>query len=273
VDPNKIPDPTKEYNWELVETVPGFQQLGIDACKGTADLVYRTPAVNTGSAPYNQKGYPGPYCDLWFFSASRTNYTSAGDWLDTEPAYIFDCFIDRGGFEYPPVGSNTNPDSLKEWLTLDSGIVGVGINGHDTGRGLPISQAPNDPDYNSKGKGPGAYYLWGTEQTAPYFENGALWPKEGGARIAGWLHRPALGSTADIVCRCQWQQPNRFEYYPWEGKRTTEDPQKQAEKLKKNWYGKDWHYTLEMMREIGTLGKIDPTEDALLGLFDPHPDE
>jgi hypothetical protein len=41
--------------------------------------------------------------------------------------------------------------------------------------------------------------------------------------------------------------------------------------LKENYYGEDWRYTLEIMREIGTLMEIDPEEDVLLGLFDPHP--
>ncbi len=42
------------------------------------------------------------------------------------------------------------------------------------------------------------------------------------------------------------------------------------EKDKNNLYEKDWHYMLEMMREIGTISKIDPQEDVFLGLFDPR---
>jgi len=79
--------------------------------------------------------------------------------------------------------------------------------------------------------------------------------------------------VADIVCRCQWQLPdpetrvpNRREWYePWE--------RNQGESMKENYYGKDFCYTLEVTRNIGTLGKIDPTEDVLLGIFDPHPGE
>jgi hypothetical protein len=260
-DPKKIPDPTKEYDWELVETVPGFQQKGIEVCKGTGDVVYRTPAVNTQNAPYNQVGYPGPYCDMWYFSASRTNYTSVGGWTDTEAAYLFDCFIDKDGFNYPQVGSNDNPLCLQEWLKFDSGIIGATWNGGERGLGVPGYQAPNDPQENP----PGAYYLWSSEQTIEAFSNAAPWPKEGGARVAGYLNRPALGSAADVICRCTWEQPNRMFYVPWEGKK--------GERLKKNEYAKDWNYTLEMMREIGTLGKNDPTQDVLLGIFNPHPGE
>jgi hypothetical protein len=267
VNPNKIPDPSIDYDWQLVETVPGFQTKGIEVCKGTGDIVYRTPVVDTEKAPYNQRGYPGAFCDMWFFSASRTNYTAVGSWIDTEASYLFDCYIDKEGFNYPPVGSNTNPDSMKEWLKFDSGIVGVDVNGGEFGTGSPTYMAPSDPVYNP----PGAYYIWRTTETAPFFNLPSPWPKDGGARISGYVNLPALGSVADVICRAQWQQPNREAYEPWEGKRTKEDPQKQAERLKKNYYGKDWNYTLEIMREIGNVTKIDPEEDVLLGLFDPHP--
>jgi hypothetical protein len=257
--PNIIPDPATNYNWELVETVPGFQQKGIGACMGSGSVVYRTPTVNKQSPPYDQKGYPGAYCDMWFFSCSRTNYTSVGGWTDTEPAYLLDCYIDKDGFEYPPIGANDNPEALDEWLTADSGIIGYLPNGGRAGQ--PGYQAPSDPDFNP----PGAYYLWNAETTAPGFSAPALWPKEGGARISGYLNRPALGSASDIVGRCQWQQPGIMYYEPWEGKN--------GERRKENEYGKDWCYTLEIEREIGTLGKNDPTQDVLLGLFDPHPGE
>ncbi len=263
-NPNKIPDPAVDYDWQLVETVPGFQTRGIDVCKGGGEIVYRTPVVDTKNAPYNQKGYPGAFCDMWFFSASRTNYTAAGSWIDTESAYLFDCFIDKDGFNYPPVGSNENENSLDEWLTFDSGIVGIERNGGY--RASPERQAPSDPVFNP----PGAYYIWGTSETAPEFSLPAPWRKEGGARLAGYKHRPALGGAADIVGRAQWQQPNREGYEPWEGKRDR-DKMSGWERLKDNYYGKDWHYTLEIMRDIGTITKINPEEDVLLGLFDPHP--
>jgi hypothetical protein len=269
-DPNKIPDPAVDYNWELVETVPGFRQKGIEVCRGSGDVVYRTPAVDRNKAPYNQRGYPGPICDLWFFSASRTNYTAAGSWLDNEAAYMVDSYIDQGGFNYPPVinkNSQNEELDITYWLTVDDGINGIEPNGGVLSK--PQWMAPSDPLYNP----PGAYYIWSTTETAPNFSNSAPWKKVGGARISGYKNRPALGSVADIICRCQWQQPSRLAYDPWEGKRTTADPQKQAERLKKNYYGKDWNYTVEMMREIGTISKIDPTEDVLLGLFDPHPGE
>jgi len=253
------------YDWMLVETVPGFQTKCINAVKGSGDVVYKTPVVNNRteplSSPYGDKYYLGAFCDMWFFSASRTNYTAAGGWLDTEAAYLLDCYVDQKGFKYPPVGSNDDKASLDEWLTPDSGITGVYANGGY--RASPASQAPSDPDvkYNP----PGAYYIWSSEGTAPDFSKPAPWRVGGGARIAGYKHRPALGSVADIICRCQWQQPNRQYYEPWEGPN--------GERLKKNWYGKDWNYRLEIMRDIGSITKIDPTEDVLLGLFDPHPGE
>ena len=264
------PADTKGYAWKLVETVPGFQARGIAACKGTSDKVYRAPNVDTGNVnnPYGDKFYPGPYADMWFFSASRTNYTSVGGWTDTETAYLFDCHIDKEGFDYPQVGSNENRASLDEWLTFDSGIISAEPNGFWVVK--PTYQAPYDPDFNP----PGAYYMWSGTETALVFVNDALWPPGGGARVTGYINRAALGSAADVVCRCAWQQPNRMLYEPWEGKPLDPpDPQRQGDKLKKNYYGKDWHYTLEIMREIGTLAKIDPTEDVLLGLFDPHPGE
>jgi hypothetical protein len=194
---------------------------------------------------------------MWFFSASRTNYTAAGGWDDSETAYLFDCHIDQGGFPYPETPSNTNPLSLDTFLPFDSGLEGILPNGGFAS--YPSWQAPNDPDDNA----PGAYYLWSAETTTVAFSLTAPWPEEGGARIPGYLHRPALGSAADIVGRCQWQQPNREVYPPWEGDN--------GERLKDNEYGKDWCYTLEMMRDIGTFDKIDATEDVLLGLFAPHP--
>jgi hypothetical protein len=263
-DPNVIPDPATTYDWEFVETVPGFQTRGINAIPGDENAVYKTPYVNTSTAPYNQAGYPGPYCDMWFFSASRTNYTAAGGWDDSESAYLFDCYIDQGGFPYPETPSTSNPQSLDPFLTFDSGLSGIRANGGHAS--YPSYQAPNDPDDNA----PGAYYLWNAETTTVAFSLTAPWPEEGGARIAGYLHRVPLGSASDIVGRCQWQQPNRVGYGPWEGER---DPEKKSgwERLKDNEYGKDWCYTLEIMRDIGTFDKIDATEDVLLGLFAPHP--
>jgi hypothetical protein len=261
-------DPATNYNWVLVETVPGFQKKGIEACRGSGDVVYKAPIINNRTepldSPYGDKFYPGAVCDMWFFSASRTNYTAAGSWLDSDVAYMIDGYIGQGGFKYPPLGELTAENETLEigyWLPVDSGIAGSVINGGT--RGKPTWMAPSDPTYNP----PGAYYIWSTTETAPPFSATAPWKKVGGARIAGYKHLPALGSVADIVCRCRWQQPNRMWYPPWEGVGGS------RYKEKDNSYAKDWNYTLEMMREIGTISKIDPKEDVLLGLFDPHPGE
>lgn len=103
--------------------------------------------------------------------------------------------------------------------------------------------------------------MW--KPTAVPFAREGPWPGEGRVLIPGYLHKPTYGSVADVICRCQWQQPDREFYEPWEGR--------SGERLKENFYGEDWHYTLEIMREIGTIKKTDPEEDVLLGLFDPHP--
>jgi len=77
----------------------------------------------------------------------------------------------------------------------------------------------------------------------------------GEGRTPGYLHRPPYGSAADVICRCTWEQPGRAYYGPWEST------------LKENEYGKDWCYTLEIERAIGSVEKIDVTEDVLLGIY------
>jgi len=271
--PNPIEPPDfTGYAWEIYETVPGFQQQGLNLIKGSGDVVYRVPTNSSSdpNSPYydywydtgTYRGYkaagPGPVCDMWYFSCSRTNFTSAGGWDDAEAATLFDCHIDPEGFGYPPIGSLANgPTSLEEWLPFDDGIIGIEPNGGFAS--IPSYMAPNDPEYNP----PGAYYIWGTELTAPPFGYQVPFKPEGGARIAGWLHRPALGSVSDIAARASWQQPNREWYVPWEGEN--------GSRMKDNMYGKDWHYCVEMTRDIGTLPKVDPAEDVLLGLFESHP--
>ncbi len=239
-------------DWRFVETVPGFQERGIDVCRATGDIAYKTPIVNTNdpNSPYYDKYFPGAYCDFWFFSATRTNYNGRG-WEGS--AWMLDCYIGSKGFKKPPVGSNTNPASLEETLTVDAGVSGYEANGGVTG--YP-AYGGVDPKYNP----PGPTYLW--KPTATPFRPPEPWRAGGGAIIPGYLHRPPYGSAADIICRCQWEQPNRTYYEPWEGAL--------GEKLKKNYYGKDWHYTLEVMREIGTDATVDPGEDVLLGIYEPH---
>ncbi|UCH78577.1 MAG: hypothetical protein JSU81_01105 [Candidatus Coatesbacteria bacterium] len=270
--PNPIEPPDFDgYDWEIYETVPGFQQRGLDAIRGAGDIVYNTRpnSTNDPNSPYYDYWYdtgtykgikavgPGPVCDMWYFSASRTNYTATGGWDDSEAAFLFDCHIDPDGFNYPEIGSLQNTESLDEWLPFDDGIVGVGPNGGFAS--VPSFMAPDDPEYNP----PGAYYIWGTQLTAPEFNYQTPFPPEGGARISGWLHRPALGSVSDVVGRITWQQPGREWYRPWEGQN--------GGTMKENQYGKDWHYCLEITRDIGTLPKIDPAEDVLLGIFKSHP--
>jgi hypothetical protein len=263
-------NPDESYDWQLVETVPGFQQKGIRALETAGDVVYKTPKVdrNNTNTAYGHKFYTGPVCDFWYFSATTNNYTAAGGWQDTEPATLSDCHINNRGFKFPPVGSNVNVKAIIEercytWLPFDGGISSFEPNGIAP---TPERQAPDDTDHNP----PGAYYLWKSDTTIPAFNLPGKWPPEGGARISAYKTRSSLGSVADIICRCQWQLPetgpNHREWYnPWEPE--------QGENMKENYYGKDFCYTLEIMRNIGTIAKIDPTEDVLLGIFDPHPGE
>jgi hypothetical protein len=239
-------------DWRFVETVPGFQEKGAAVCRGTGDVAYKTPAVTSDDpdSPYYDKYYPGPYCDMWFFSATRTNYCGEG-WDGS--AWLFDCYIDQDGFAKPPVGANNNPNSLDENFDFDSGTPGYEPNGGVTG--YPAYQSPYDPGYNP----PGAYYLW-KDIAEPF--NPGIWGTNGEGRIPGYLHRRPYGSAADVIGRCQWQQPGRKYYAPWEGAH--------GERLRENEYGKDWCYTLEIEREIGTYGQTDPTEDVFLGIYEPH---
>jgi hypothetical protein len=270
-------DPETSYDWKLVETVPGFQEKGIRVLETAGDIVYRTPKVNTSdtNTAYGHKFYTGPVCDFWYFSATTNNYTAAGGWVDTDPATLSDCKINRNGFKFPPVGSNVNikaiiEEKCEDWLPFDGGISSFIPNGIAP---YPGFQAPDDTDDNP----PGAYYLWNAEQTLVGFQGAGNWPKDGGARISAYITRPSLGSVSDVICRCQWQLPktgpnHREGYTPWEGRRDN-DKMSGWTSLKDNYYGKDFCYTLEVMRNVGTIAKIDPTEDVLLGIFDPHPGE
>jgi hypothetical protein len=237
-------------DWHFVETVPGFQEKGITLLRGGGDVAYRTPTVYTNdpNSPYYDKYYPGPYCDFWYFSASRSNYNGEG-WDGS--AWLFDCYVDEGGFKKPEVGSNENPKSLDEYLLFDAGVPGYEANGGVTG--WPAYWDAN-PTYNP----PGPTYLW--KPTAVPFA--PQLPLHGDFVVPGYLHRPPAGSAADVVCRCRWQFPGEDYYPPWEGYN--------GDKLKENYYARDWHYTLEVMREIGTVSKIEPVEDVFLGIFDPR---
>jgi len=256
------------YAWKFVETVPGFQQQGLTVCKGAGDIMYKTPAVSTSdkNSPYYDKFYPGPYCDMWFFGMTRSNYTSLGGWEQGEASYMFDTFFTTAGFNKPEVASNTNGHSLDENLNFDSGVGGYTTNGSVFA--YPANQAPDDPGYNP----PGAPYIWNTELTAPPFSL-TLPGWSTSARISAYKNRPALGSCADLLARASWSdptdnadnnvlQPKGIHYFPWD----TPTPVP-------NEYAKDWCYTLEIEREIGTWAKTDPTEDVLLGIFNSHPGE
>ncbi len=256
------------YNWRLVETVPGFQQKGVDACKGSGDTVYKTPVVSSSdpNSPYYDKYFPGAFCDMWFFSASRSNFCSLGAWETDEPASMIDAKIDSNGFNKPAVPSYDDKDSWNDFLEGDSGVSGNTPNFPAGTTHYPGYQAVNDPQENP----PGALYLWSSSEMTHDFDLPGPWgPKD--ARIAGYLHRPALGSAGDISCRGSWEDPSMWRgeanggydpYSYWGGDRPTP-----------NEIAKDWNYTLEVEREIGSITKTDATEDTLLGLFDAHPGE
>ncbi len=269
----------KAGHWTFVETVPGFQQNGVGICTGSGNTAYKTPhvATNDRNSPYYDKFYPGPACDLWFWSASRTNYTATGKWYDDDAAFLFDCYFSEGGFPKPPVGSNGNDNSLVENFIFDDGISGYYPN--PTGpppqgvKGTPGNMAPDDPASNP----PGAPYIWGSDLTAPAFA-GYLPGWQDNARIAGYLHRTALGSAGDVVGRGTWKEPDNIIQYD----SRVPNPNPPPQFLEYPWYdtagganeyAQTWNYTVEMEREIGSYDKTDPTQDTLLGLFAPHPGE
>ena len=256
------------YDWKCVETVPGFQARGLGVIKGSGDIVYRTPYVNSQdpASPYYDKYYPGPFCDWWFFSATRTNYAAEGGWQGE--AFLIDGYIDRTGFSRPPVGSNGNAESLRENLLLDGGTIGYEANGGVNG--FPAFQGPADPENNP----PGPCYLWKDNAVPfdPHFAGAC-------AVIPGYLHRPAVGSVADIKGRATWWDPTEANYEPYDwppvqgNPPDPENPWNKFPRRPHNLIQKKWNYTLEIEREIGALGENQPTEDALLGIFEPHPGE
>lgn len=266
------PADTNTNDWQLIESIPGFQTGGLNALikAGEATKVYQTRANSNFSyawtQPYGDFLYNGPYADFWFMSASRANYTAAGAWDATEGAYALDCYINTAGFNIPNSVNPPNVLSLEDTLTVDDGITGYIPNG---GFVLyPGYQAPADPGDNP----PGATYMWNASGAAEGFNAVATWKEK--AVISGYLHRPSLGSAGDIRCRFSWWDKDEPNYEPYDGKPGTgTDPNIKFPNRPHNLIAKEGYYTLEVEREIGTLSKNKPTEDVLLGIFNPHPGE
>jgi len=269
-------------DWELVETVPGFQTRGLNAIKGSGTTPYKTSTIDNMSpshpwnTPFGDYYFNGSYADFWFCSASRCNYTAGGGWDATEGAYMFDLRIDDNPAHFTIPNSGETPSALTvaETFNWDAGISGYTLLGGWAG--VPTRQAPADPESNP----PGATYIWGTTEGAPLFNAVTQWNPS--SILPGYMHRPALGSAADIRGRFSWWDPTEYNYEPYDwppatpGPGDPPDPQNPWNKFPhrpKNLIQEKWHYTLEIEREIGSLSKNKDTEDVLLGIFDPHPGE
>jgi hypothetical protein len=192
-------------------------------------------------------------CDLWIWTGTRTNYTAnLSNWASgaNDPAFMFDCYIDRTGFGW---GTNDSfpRDALGnyvEWLVFDEGGApyfaneGLGPGDPPEPRGYPNYGAASDPNINAR-------YLWLSDEGVreigvtgdppPISPTDERWNV--GDRVPGYVHRAALGSAADVLGRGAWE---------------------------------DGEWTLEVRRNIGsTYGEINNDEDVFLGIFEAHPDE
>lgn len=178
-------------------------------------------------------------CDVWIWTGTRTNFTAdLANWGSgtNEPAFLFDCVLNQTGF-----GWGTNDEyTADEWLTFDEGTPPYIVNDDGT-TGWPDYGDWNDPGANAK-------YLWFAVGAVREFSiagedivtpTDPLWSI--GDRVAGYLHRNALGGCSDVTGHGAWE---------------------------------DGTWTLEVRRNIGgTYDEIANEEDVFLGIFEAHPDE
>jgi hypothetical protein len=205
-----------EYEFVFESRTPGFQENG---CAVTCH----------GDGRSHHTESDGGVCDMWMFSGTRTNYTAKKSlWANgtDDPAYLFDLYVDETGFSKGDAEEYPKPE--EEWLSFDDGIIPYFPNVSDPGE---------YPDYGGPG---GLAYLWYDEDIPVFDPDVERWPI--GDRIAGYVHRPAVGGTADVLGRGAWEEAN--------GEGT---------------------WTVEIKREIGTYDKINNSEDTLLGIFEAHP--
>ena len=197
---------------------------------------------NGNPQPHRTEG-PTQICDAWIWTGTRTNYTaSLANWGSgtNEPAFLFDCVVNQAGFDW---GTN-DAYATEEWLTFDSGTSPY-ITNDDGSSGYPDYGDVNDPGANAK-------YLWLSVEGAREFgiagedvisPTDPLWNI--GDRVAGYLHRTALGGCSDVTGHGAWNRDNG-----------------------------NGEWTLEIRRNIGaTYDEVANEEDVFLGIFEAHPDE
>jgi hypothetical protein len=140
-----------------------------------------------------------------------------------DPAYLFDLYVDETGFKKGDAEKYPKPE--EEWLSFDNGIIPYFPNVSDQGE---------YPDYGEPG---GVTYLWYDEDIPGFDSDVERWSI--GDFIAGYVHRPAVGGTADVLGRGGWENGT---------------------------------WTVEVKREIGTYDKVKNSEDTFLGIFEAHPE-
>jgi hypothetical protein len=234
--------PKNPANWVFVGKGQGFQANGCTVTCHEGDANHPHAMINTTYDYDHHWAAPGVdpgYLDVWMWTGTRTNYTATlANWRSgaNEPAFLFDCVLNQTGFGW---GTN-DAYTTEEWLTFDEGTAPYFINDNGT-NGYPDYGDFNDPGANAK-------YLWfavgavrefgavGEEVISP---TDPLWNIDD--RVAGYLHRNALGGCSDVVGHGGWE---------------------------------DGEWTLEVRRNIGaTYEDIASEEDVFLGIFEAHPDE
>jgi hypothetical protein len=202
-----------EYEFVFEPRTPGFQENGC--------------AVTCHDGRSHHTDSDREACDVWMFSGTRTNYTvNKSLWANgtDDPAFIFDLHVDEGGFNRGDSEKYPIPD--EEWLVFDTGIIPYFAN---------VSESEEYPEYGEPGK---EAYLWYDEDIPGFDSDVERWSI--GERIAGYVHRSAVGGTADVLGRGGWENGT---------------------------------WTVEIKRKIGTYDKINNSEDTLLGIFEAHPGE
>jgi hypothetical protein len=193
---------------------------------------------NGNPQPHRTNG-PDQICDVWVWTGTRTNYTpDLANWGSgtNDPAFMFDCLVNQTGFSW---GTN-DAYPAEEWLTFDDAVTPYVIN--DNGTGYPDYGDINEPGANAK-------YLWNSAEAtidiAITSQDEFISPTDDrwivGDRVAGYLHRTALGGNSDVLGHGGWENGT---------------------------------WTLEVRRNIGgTYDEITNSEDVFLGIFEAHPNE
>ncbi len=206
-----------EYEFVFEPRTPGFQENG---CAVTCH----------GDGRSHHTESDGAVCDVWMFTGTRTNYTAdKSRWANgtDDAAYLFDLYVDETGFSKGDAEKYPKPE--EEWLSFDNGIIPYFPNASDPGE---------YPDYGEPGE---VAYLWYDEDIPGFDSDVERWSIDD--RVAGYVHRPAVGGTADVLGRGAWEEAN--------GEGT---------------------WTVEIKREIGTYDKVNNSEDTFLGIFEAHPE-